>query len=157
MPKKRTDAGNTERSVQLNKELRKTMVLKKEKLLIAVFLSAFLIAGGMAVYFYLQLTRLQQNPQELASREAQQVVEKVARLIVLPEGETPTIATVTDPERLREQAFFANAQKGDRVLIYTTAKKAILYNPTANKIVEVAPLNIGNGREGVQQEAQEGE
>jgi len=133
------------------------MVLKKEKLLIAVFLSAFLIAGGMAVYFYLQLTRLQQNPQELASREAQQVVEKVARLIVLPEGETPTIATVTDPERLREQAFFANAQKGDRVLIYTTAKKAILYNPTANKIVEVAPLNIGNGREGVQQEAQEGE
>ena len=126
---------------------------KKDKMIAAVLLSAFFIAGSMAVYFYLQLAKFQQNPREFASKEAREIIEardiieKVARLVVLPEGETPTIATVTDPERLKEQAFFSNAQRGDKVLIYTTAKKAILYNPTANKIVEVAPLNIGNSQE----------
>ena len=29
------------------------------------------------------------------------------------------------------------------MIIYTNAKRAILYDPTANKIVEMAPLNIG--------------
>lgn len=49
-----------------------------------------------------------------------------------------------DPEKLRDQPFFANAQRGDKVLIYANAKKAILYNPPSNKIIEVAPVNIGN-------------
>ncbi len=39
------------------------------------------------------------------------------------------------------QPFFANAQVGDKVLIYYKAKKAILYNPTDNKIVEVGPIS----------------
>lgn len=117
--------------------------IAKGKMMPAVLLIALVIAGGMAVYFYLQLAKLQQNPQALAQGEIQQVIEKVSRLIVLPEGETPTIATVTDLEKLKDQPFFSKAQKGDRVLIYTNAKKAILYRPNADKIVEVAPLNIG--------------
>ena len=75
--------------------------------------------------------------------EVQKIVVRVGRLIVLPSGEQPTIATVTDPDKLRDQAFFANAKIGDRVLIYANARKAILYNPDADKIVEVAPLTIG--------------
>ena len=116
--------------------------MQKEKITPVLF-GALVIAASLAAYFYVQLAQLSKNPQALAQKEAQQVIEKVSRLIVLPEGETPTIATVSDPEKLKDQAFFSKAQKGDRVLIYTTAKKAILYSPTANKIVEVAPINIG--------------
>ena len=64
-------------------------------------------------------------------------------MIVLPEDEIPTVATVSDPEKLKEQPFFSDAKKGDKVLIYANAKKAILYDPMANKIVTVAPINIG--------------
>lgn len=103
-----------------------------------------LAATGFAVSFYMQLRELRRNPQQIAQEEVQQVVGMVGRLIVLPEGETPTLATVTDQEKLRSQPFFALAKNGDKVLIYTNAKKAILYDLVANKIVEVAPLNIGN-------------
>ncbi len=101
------------------------------------------IAIVLAGYFYMQVRKLQQNPQVAAQQEASDLVTKVSKLIVLPAGETPTIATVSDPAALKDQPFFAHAQKGDKVLIYAQAKKAILYSVTLDKIIDVAPLNIG--------------
>lgn len=98
----------------------------------------------VAYYYYSEAGRLRENPQIVAQNEVAQVVTRVGELIILPESEQPTVATVTDPERLREQPFFAKAKVGDRVLIYTNARKAILYDPEQHKIIEVAPLNIGN-------------
>ena len=124
-----------------------TKIPRKKMMSILLFpalLIVFVVTAGAAVYFYLQVVELKKTPQVLAQQEVQTVVDKVSRLIVLPEGETPTIATVQDPEKLKDQPFFNKAQKGDKVLIYTNAKKAILYSPTTNKIVEVAPINIGN-------------
>lgn len=74
--------------------------------------------------------------------DARVLIEEVSKLISLPQDEEPTIATVSDPKLLKDQAFFANAKTGDKVLIYTKAKKAILYDPVNKKIIEVAPLNI---------------
>jgi len=102
------------------------------------------VSGVLAAYFYNQLSALKANPQAIAQKEASELVSRVSKLIVLPEDEAPTIATVQDPELLKEQPFFAKAKKGDKVLIYTNARKAILYDPVNNKIVEVAPVNIGN-------------
>ena len=74
-----------------------------------------------------------------------ELVGAVGKLLVLPADEQPTIATVADLDKLKDQPFFVNAQVGDKVLIYATAKKAILYRPSENKILELAPLNIGEG------------
>lgn len=103
-----------------------------------------ILAIAAAGYFYWQVRILKQDPQVVAQQEVASLVAKVGRLVVLPADETPTVATVSDPEALKDQAFFAKAEKGDKVLIYTTAKKAILYSVTMNKIIDVAPLNIGN-------------
>lgn len=75
--------------------------------------------------------------------EIKVLVDKVSQLIYLPENEVPTIATVTDLEALKGQSFFVEAKVGDKVLIYTKAKKAVLYNPKSNKIVTIAPLSVG--------------
>ncbi len=72
------------------------------------------LAIGTAFYFYLQFTSLKENPQKISQEEAQGLIDKVGKLIVLPKDETPTIATVTDPDALKNQTFFANAQKGDK-------------------------------------------
>lgn len=71
-----------------------------------------------------------------------ELVEKVGKLVALPSGEEPTVATVTEREKLAGQPFFASAENGDKVLIYTKARKAILYDPDTNRVLEIAPLNI---------------
>ncbi len=76
-------------------------------------------------------------------REVEKIIEAVGKLIVLPD-ETPTVATVSDLEKLKGQIFFKNAKVGDKVLIYIKAEKAILYDPELNKIIELAPINTNN-------------
>ena len=110
------------------------------KVVVPLIAVVAIVAAG---YLYNQVRMLKQDPQAVAQQEASALVAKVGKLIKLPEGETPTVATVSDAEALKDQPFFASAAVGDKVLIYTTAKKAVLYSVTMNKILEVAPLNIG--------------
>ncbi len=107
-------------------------------------------ALALVAYFYMQIRDLnsqlkafKENPQILAQQETDALVAQVSKLVVLPSDETPTIATVTDPEALKDQPFFATAEKDDKVLIYAKAQKAILYSVKMNKILEIAPLNLG--------------
>lgn len=82
------------------------------------------------------------SSQEKAKNDITQLVGVVGKLIELPKDELPTVATVSDKTKLQDQPFFAKAENGDRVLIYTDAKKALLYRPSSNKIIEVTSLNI---------------
>jgi flagellar basal body-associated protein FliL len=108
--------------------------------LLVILLVALLAAG----YFGYQWWSLKNNPSSASTQEAAAVIRAVGHLIVLPKDEEPTVATVSDPKLLQQQAFFAQAKKGDKVLIYAKAKKVILYDPINKKIVDVAPLNIGD-------------
>lgn len=109
-----------------------------------ILVAVAVVAFGSAYYFYGEYSMLKKNPNKIVQEETAKLIAQVGKLIILPEGETPTVATVADPEKLQSQPFFTKAQKGDKVLFYANAKKAILYNPAENKIVEVAPINIGN-------------
>ncbi len=96
-------------------------------------------------YFYTkyqQAQKLLKNPQQVATEQTKAVVDKVGKLIALPSDETPSLATVQDKTRLKDQPFFKNAVNGDKLLLYIKARKAILYRESSNKIIEVAPINI---------------
>lgn len=83
--------------------------------------------------------------QELIKQESQDIIDKVKKLIVLPENEEPTIASITDSAKLsKEQPFYLNAQDGDKVLIYVQSKKAIVYSPSRDILVNVGPVYIDN-------------
>lgn len=105
----------------------------------------FLILGGAAVGLGIMmkpdLLGLSKG-QVQAQAEVDALVAEVGELLALPSDEKPTVATITDVEKLREQAFFKNAANGDKVLIYTNAKKAILYRPSEKKVLEVGAVNI---------------
>lgn len=115
-----------------------------------VLIVVLLIALGSGVYYYLQYKKTQQllkNPTLGAQMETQNLLSKVGALMDLPKGEQPTIATVSDITKLKGQAFFSKAKNGDKVLIYPKAKKAILYDPVSNKIIEVQSVNIGSAEQ----------
>lgn len=78
----------------------------------------------------------------IIEEEEKALVAEVGRLISLPEGETPVIATVTDQDKLSDQPFFAAAELDDKIIIYQQARKAILYRPSEKRIVEVGTVNI---------------
>ncbi len=82
--------------------------------------------------------------QAQAQAESDKLISEVSLLIALPTDEKPTIATVSDVSKVQDQPFFKNAKNGDKVLIYTNAKKAILYRPTEKRIIEVGAVNINN-------------
>lgn len=113
------------------------------KIAVPILVTLLLVAVGVAGYLYHEMASLKKTSPDVAQEDVQKLVAEVGELIVLPTDEMPTVATVAEPEKLKDQAFFANAKAGDRVLLYTNAKKAILYDPEAHKIVEVAPINLG--------------
>lgn len=115
-------------------------VAKKSKiiknLLIAAVAVTMVALGGSTYYFYHQYKKT-------TAVEAEDIAGKIGKFMELP-SEPATLATVTDKDKVREQAFFAHSENGDKVLIYTQTKKAILYRPSTNKIIEVMYLSAGN-------------
>lgn len=79
---------------------------------------------------------------EIIQQEEDALVAKVRAIIDLPEEERPTVATVSDVDKLQDQQFFAKAIEGDKLLVYNDSKKAVLYRPSENRVVEVGNLNI---------------
>lgn len=81
------------------------------------------------------------SPSALASEDA--LLAAVAKLIVLPSDERPQIITISDIEKFKDQPFFKHAKNGDILLIYPKNKKAILYDPKENRIIDTAPIASG--------------
>lgn len=117
------------------------MTIHKNIAIAAIAILAISLVGN--AYLGNRVRILSQDPAELSAREISSISAKISKLIILPSDEEPTLATVSDPEKLRSQPFFANAKAGFKVLVYAKAQKAILYDPYSNRIVEVAPINSG--------------
>jgi len=106
-----------------------------------------LILGGIGgtFFFYQKYQAAQErlnNPEITAQEEVTRLVTAIGKLMELPSDEQPNVATVLDKEKLKDQPFFAKAENGDKVVIYSKAMKAILYRESTNKIVDVAPIQI---------------
>lgn len=131
---------------------------KRGRRIARAFFELLLIAGIGAVGYYaytahqdnqdlqariVSLSSVNNNPQAAVQKQTDQLITTVGTLTTLPQDETPTVADVTNADIARQQSsFFANAQDGDKVLMYVKAGKAILYRPTANKIILEAPLTL---------------
>jgi predicted negative regulator of RcsB-dependent stress response len=129
------------------KPKKRIMKFNKSYVLI-LLLVALLVGGGYLGYRKYDSVQKEnqrlRDPQESARLEINRVKGEVAKLIDVPQDEDPTVASVTDAAQLTNQQFYAKAQNGDKVLLYGKARKAILYRPSENKIIEVATLNLGN-------------
>lgn len=109
-----------------------------------ILILVLLLSFSLTFYFYKKYQAVQktlQKQKQLSSEDREKLIAQVGKLIELPKEEA-TVAVVSDKEKLKNQPFFQNAKNGDRVLIFTKAKKAILYRPSTNKIIEVSQINL---------------
>lgn len=120
------------------------MTLTPRLIIPASFAVLVLVLGGGG-YFYFQSQKDQSvkgtatNTQTMVPKKDHDLVSEVGKLVDLPSGENPTIATITEIEKLKVQPLFAKAKNGDQVLIFTKAKKVIIYDPVAKKIKDNSP------------------
>jgi len=122
-------------------------MFKKAKYIILALVVIAIAGLSFSTYYfrsqYLKVQGMVSNPQEASKNEIADIVAKISLSMVLPEEE-PTLATVLEADKLKEQPFFSKSENGDKVLIYTQAKKAILYRPSQNRIIEVSPFSPSN-------------
>lgn len=117
---------------------------KTLKTLIFLIIFAAAIAGSI-IYIaknHPTLIGLSENTQEKDKKDLESTIELVSKLMLLPEDEVPRLATITDADLRNGDLFYKNAQNGDKILIYTNAKKAVLYRPATNKIIEIGTVNL---------------
>jgi len=114
--------------------------MKKNKITNIVIVYIFIIALCFGGYFYYKLHNFQNTTKDVKEQEVTNVISEVSSLYLFPEGESPTVATVTDPSALKNQSFFNYSEVGDKVLIFTNAGKAVLYRPSINKIIEITSI-----------------
>lgn len=109
--------------------------LKRKKLFVIAFV--IIIAAGIGVYErYFNLTNAEKAQKELAA-----AMFSVSKHMILPEGDEPVLATVTDAEALiKQQAFFAGAVNGDQLLLFPRSLKAVIYSPSRNRIINAGPI-----------------
>jgi hypothetical protein len=136
----------------------KPRISKKLKLTALGLVTLIVIVGiGFLFHGYVSakndIKRLS-NPSEASKQESKDLVDRAGRLVELPKNEEPTIATVKDVSKLQSQPFFKNAQNGDKVLIYTQSKRAVLYRASTDKVIESAPVKLGEQAPGTPAPAQ---
>ncbi|MCC7160329.1 hypothetical protein IT399_01195 [Candidatus Nomurabacteria bacterium] len=127
-----------------NPIVKKNISPKRIALIVLIVVAVFGLYGSF--YFYNKYKNLNVDATVEAQKETARLVSLLGKLMELPKGETPTVATISDKEKLKDQAFFANAENGDILFAYTTSMKAILYRPSSNKIINVAPISINQSK-----------
>ena len=113
--------------------------------LAAIFWTALILSGGVYVTWYLKNSK-QDGSADVAIKSrpltAEDYIAAIARKMLLPaDSSYPRIEVISDPQLLTdEQDFFRGSEAGDVLVIFEESKRAILYSPRRDIIVNVGPI-----------------
>lgn len=130
--------------VRLNKVVEKLLKRPGQLMLVALVL----LFGGLSIFLMVSTSESRNKLLSLRSQNTnvvtQDLLNKISEITIVPTDEVPTVATITDVSKLKDQVFFSNAENGDKLLVYPRASRAILYRPSTNKVVEAMTVNLEN-------------
>ncbi len=113
-------------------------VSHKKFYFLIIFLALFvLLACYTAFYFYKKSKVVTMKEENTAQEQLEETLTLLGSIAILPAGDEPVLAIVSDPSQLKNDAFFVDSQIGDRVIIYPKIGRAFLYRPSVNKIVNI--------------------
>lgn len=139
---------------QPSKKVNKQKTRRRRPRLLTVFLVLILLALAAGSFFLYQKYRdtqaqvdklsTVQGQQELSNTQVNELLGEMRAIILLPSDEDPVVATITDINLLRDKDFYKDAQNGDRVVVFASAKKAYIYRPSEKKIINVGAFEVSN-------------
>lgn len=121
---------------------RKTIKINKRPLIIGSSLAIIVIA----LIFFVFVNKdnsvvINENQEQIDQEQIDKIIEKVSDHYLLPQGENPVIATVTDAAVLStEQEFYKDVVNGDNIILFIESKRAIIYSPSRDIVVNVGPI-----------------
>lgn len=119
---------------------------------VLVVLSALLVVGlaGATTYLFIEnrdlKSELALSDSERNAIENQRIIEKVSKLLKLPDEE-PVIILVNDPVVAIEDnpgiaQIFDDLQKGDYILVFRSDRTGVQYRPSEDKIIKNATISL---------------
>ncbi len=118
-------------------------VLQTPRWVFVVVALLILLLGVLSFIAWNFYSKAKQNDTPILTDDKATIIQNIGNHVTLPVGEEPVFATVTDPLKLADQPFFLSAETGDKVLVFPKAKKAILYRPSTDRIIEMMPIDLG--------------
>ena len=121
---------------QIKKGVEKKTLVVPVLLVVAIAVSFFVYSDTSVV-----IDDNKEQTEEVLQKENNELLEKISNHYLLPVGEEPMIATVTDADMLSvEQEFYKDVENGDKVILYIQNQRAIIYSPTKDVIINVGPI-----------------
>jgi len=115
--------------------------MKKNKIIILIIGLLILGSGGFLIYKSGLLEKTGLIKKE--KNEVEVIMKRISEVFLLP-SEIPTVATISDKEKLKGQTFFDKAENGDKLLLFTNSNLAILYRDSIGKIIEISQISVAN-------------
>lgn len=110
---------------------------------IAQLLLIAIVGGGYLGYqkFLVKNETEKTNESKSPDDEKKSILDTLAKFIELPSDE-PVIMTISDIEKLKDNPFFTNAKNEDKVIVFKDSKRAMLFRPSTNKLVEMQTVSL---------------
>ncbi len=75
--------------------------------------------------------------------EAKDLANKVSKLVLVDTSVVPDIVTITDASTMiKQQPVFSGVINGDKILVYIKEKRAIVFSPSRNVVVNILPITM---------------
>ncbi len=114
----------------------------KSKKILSILIIIVIVVLGYAIFKKFNPTNSSAVEGQLSDKEIKVLVDKVSKLINVPE-ETPVIATIIKADQLIvEQRFYVGSKDGDYLMVFPKAQKAIIYRESENKLINVGPIIV---------------
>lgn len=104
---------------------------------------AGILVLSVAAYFYFRSKgdKVRGSLVSLSS-DNQALITQLGKVMELPADELPTIATISDENKLAGIPALSKAKNGNKLVVYPRAGRAILFDPAKAKIIDVISVNL---------------
>lgn len=116
---------------------------RKRNSKLLIFVMGLIVVGLLAAcgYLFFEYQKAVAKQPKTDAQKIADISQRVGDAVVLPD-EKPTIATVADKTKLSEPQLATQAKNGDEILVYSKAKRVILYRPSLHKVVDMFRVDV---------------